>query len=225
MIQFDSECPTYGSALNDVDHFHKKQKGNTMAISLSKGQKISLTKDHGIKKIIIGLGWEVCSEPLDLDAIAFLCKDKAGASFCPKDEFFVFFGNLKTLDGGVEHTGDNRKGGTGDADDEQILVDFTKINTLAPDITELSILVTIYEAAKKNQTFGQLKKAYMKIYKEDGTVIASYDLDQSFPDSRSVQIGSFDKDVSTGEWNFTAIGVGFAQELADICGKYGIDAA
>lgn len=196
-----------------------------MTVRLTKGKKVSLTKE-GVKKFIVGLGWELLRDSkVDLDAVAFLCKDKNGAPWCPKDEYFVFYGNKEpaSLNGGIIHTGDNRTGGTGDSDDEQIIIDFDKINALAPDITEVSIIATIYEAAKKNHTFGLLKKAYLKIYKEDGEEVIFYDLDESFPKARSVQVGSFDKDAASGDWSFTAVGLGFEQELGDICDKYGIE--
>lgn len=196
-----------------------------MAVRLTKGKKVSLTKE-GIKKFIIGLGWELLKDgKVDLDAVAFLCKDKHGKPWCPKDDYFVFYGNTEpeSLQGGIIHTGDNRSGGTGDSDDEQIIIDFDKINALAPDITEVSIIVTIYDAAKKKHTFGLLKKAYLKIYKENGEEIIFYDLDETFPTARSVQVGSFDKDVTTGDWSFTAVGLGFEQELDAICSKYGIE--
>lgn len=190
-------------------------------INLSKGQKLSLTKDTGTKKFIIGLGWEISAQPLDLDAVAFLTKNDGSTVTIPSESYFLFYNQKDATGGALVHSGDNRKGGSGDC--EQIIVDFDKINSLDPSVNELSIFVTIFDAIKLKQNFGHLTSAYLRIYKEDGTEVANYDLDAQFPTALSVQIGSFDKDQSTGNWNFTAIGAGFDKELLDICKKYGLD--
>lgn len=190
-------------------------------ISLAKGQKLSLAKVSNTKKFIIGLGWEIASQPLDLDAVAFLAKNDGNSVTIPSESYFLFYNQPDATGGAIVHTGDNRKGGSGDC--EQILVDFDKINALDPNVNELSIFVTIFDATKLKQNFGQLSSAYLRIYKDDGVEVANYDLDAQFPTALSVQVGSFDKDPATGNWTFTAIGAGFDKELGDICKKYGLD--
>lgn len=228
MVCGEAYFPTVSSNLtilikerHDCCSISNKKERETLSVSLSKGQKISLTKDTGIKKIAVALGWEVSSEPLDLDAVAFALSSRTGKPLCPKEEDFIFYGNKTAMNNSIIHTGDNRTGGDGDC--EKILVDFEKIKSVDPSVDELAFYVTIFEAAKKNQTFGKLKNAYIKIYKEDNTVFADYDLDQAFPDARSVHIGSFTKDAA-GDWHFTAIGNAVKEELSGVCAKYGIDA-
>ena len=113
-----------------------------MPINLSKGQKVDLTKKNpGLKKIMVGLGWDVnafdSGFDFDLDAAAFML-DASGK--CPSDKEFVFYGNLVHSSEGVKHMGDNLTG-EGDGDDEQILVDLTKVPA---NIERIAFTVTIY---------------------------------------------------------------------------------
>ena len=115
-----------------------------MPINLSKGQKVDLTKKNpGLKKIMVGLGWDVnafdSGFDFDLDAAAFML-DASGK--CPSDKEFVFYGNLVHSSEGVKHMGDNLTG-EGEGDDEQILVDLTKVPA---NIERIAFTVTIYEA-------------------------------------------------------------------------------
>ena len=99
-----------------------------MPISLSKGQKVDLTKKNpGLKKIMVGLGWDVnafdSGADFDMDAAAFML----GANGkCPTEKEFIFYGNLKHASESVIHMGDNLTG-EGDGDDEQIMIDLLKI--------------------------------------------------------------------------------------------------
>lgn len=129
-----------------------------MAVNLSKGQKISL--DKGMTLALVGLGWDTNrysgGAEFDLDASAFLLGANGKVR---KDEDFIFYGNLKSADGSVTHTGDNRTG-EGEGDDEVLYIDFTKVPA---DVERIAITVTIYEAQERGQNFGQVSNAYVRL--------------------------------------------------------------
>ena len=192
-----------------------------MPINLSKGQKVSLTKGNpGLKKIMVGLGWDVnafdTGADFDLDASAFL----AGANGkCPKDTDFNFYGNLEHSSGAVKHMGDNLTG-EGDGDDEQIEVDLTLVPN---NIEKIAFTVTIYDAESRRQNFGQVSNAYCRIVDEStGTEIVHFDLGEDFSIETALVVGELYK--HNGEWKFNAIGSGFQGGLAALCAHYGIDA-
>ena len=169
-----------------------------MPINLSKGQKVSLTKDNpGLSKIQVGLGWDVnafdSGVDFDLDASVFLT-DASGK--CASDTDFIFYGNLKDKSGSVVHRGDNRTG-DGEGDDEQIDIELTKV---PENIAKIAFTVTIYDADKRKQNFGQ-----------------------DFSIETAVVVGELYR--NNGEWKFNAIGSGFQGGLAALCAHYGIDAA
>lgn len=191
-----------------------------MPINLSKGQKVSLTKGNpGLKKIMVGLGWDVnafdTGADFDLDASAFL----AGANGkCQKDTDFIFYGNLEHSSGAVKHMGDNLTG-EGDGDDEQIEVDLTLVPN---NIEKIAFTVTIYDAESRRQNFGQVSNAYCRIVDEStGTEIVHFDLGEDFSIETAVVVGELYK--HNGEWKFNAIGSGFQGGLAAICINYGVD--
>lgn len=192
-----------------------------MPINLSKGQKVSLTKGNpGLKKIMVGLGWDVnafdTGADFDLDASAFL----TGANGkCPKDTDFIFYGNLEHSSGAVKHMGDNLTG-EGDGDDEQIEVDLTLVPN---NIEKIAFTVTIYDAESRRQNFGQVSNAYCRIVDEStGTEIVHFDLGEDFSIETALVVGELYK--HNGEWKFNAIGSGFQGGLAALCAHYGIDA-
>ncbi|MBR4224331.1 MAG: TerD family protein [Oscillospiraceae bacterium] len=192
-----------------------------MAINLSKGQKVSLTKDNpGLKNILVGLGWDVnafdSGAAFDLDASAFL----AGANGkCPTEKEFIFYGNLEHASGAVKHMGDNLTG-DGEGDDEQIKVDLSLIPS---NIEKVAFTVTIYDAEGRRQNFGQVSNAYIRIVDEmTGTEIVHFDLGEDFSIETAVVVGELYK--NNGEWKFNAIGSGFQGGLKALCAHYGIDA-
>ena len=140
-----------------------------MAITLSKGQKVSLTKGNpGLKHIVVGLGWDTNKYDggfdFDLDSAAFLLDENGKVN---ADTDFVFYNNLKHPSEAVEHLGDNRTG-DGDGDDEEILVDFSKM----PDrIEKIAVTVTIYEAKERRQNFGQVNNSYVRVVNSDNEII------------------------------------------------------
>ena len=191
-----------------------------MPVSLSKGQKVSLTKGNpGLQRVVVGLGWDTnafdTGGAYDLDSSAFLLSD-AGKVTKPED--FVFYGNLKHPSGGVTHMGDNLTG-AGDGDDEQIKVDLSK---MPPELTKIAFTVTIHEAEQRNQNFGQVSNAYIRIYNEDnGEELLRYDLGEDFSIETAAVFGELYKHGD--EWKFNAIGSGYQGGLAALCNYYGVE--
>jgi len=150
-----------------------------MPINLSKGQKVDLTKGNpSLKKIMVGLGWDVnafdSGADFDLDAAAFM----VGANGrCPTEKEFVFYGNLEHASGAIKHMGDNLTG-SGDGDDEQIMVDLDKVPA---NVEKVAFTVTIYEAETRRQNFGQVSNAFIRIVDETtGMELIRYDLGEDF---------------------------------------------
>ncbi|PLT31096.1 TerD family protein [Peribacillus deserti] len=191
-----------------------------MAIQLAKGQRIDLTKTNpGLTKAIIGLGWDTNKysggSAFDLDASAFLANDQGKVQ---DDLEFVFYNNLKSPTGAVEHTGDNRTG-EGDGDDEQIVVDFS---LLPAHVTKIGIAVTIHDADARKQNFGQVSNAFVRVVNpENDEEILRYDLGEDFSIETAVVICELYKHGS--DWKFNAIGSGFSGGLADLCRNYGLE--
>ena len=191
-----------------------------MAVSLSKGQKVDLTKSNpGLTKIFVGLGWDTNkydgSADFDLDAAAFLCGDN-GRVFSDAD--FVFYNNLKHASGAVEHTGDNRTG-AGDGDDEVIKIDLALV---PQNISRIAFTVTIDDAEARRQNFGQVSNAYIHIMDQaNGTELIRYDLGEDFSIETAVVVGELYR--MNGEWKFNAIGSGFQGGLEALCRHYGVN--
>ena len=191
-----------------------------MPVNLKKGQKVSLTKDNpGLKSVVVGIGWDVnrfdTGGSFDLDSSAFLITDAGKVS---RQEDFIFYGNLKHPSGAVEHLGDNRTG-EGEGDDEQIKVDLSKV---PENISKIAFAVTIYEAEERNQNFGQVNNAFIRIYNaETGEEMLRYDLGEDFSIETAAVFGELYR--HNGEWKFNAIGSGFQGGLAALCSNYGIE--
>lgn len=192
-----------------------------MAINLSKGQKVSLTKDRAsLSKISVGLGWDTKrfdgGSDFDLDSVVFLV---TGNGSVQNQDDFIFYGNLTHKTGSVQHMGDN-KTGIGDGDDE--LINIT-LNDIPPYVERIIIAATIYEAEQRNQNFGQVENAYIKIYDQlKNETILQYDLNEDFSIETSMVFGEIYR--NNNEWKFNAIGSGFFGGLAALCATYGVDA-
>lgn len=192
-----------------------------MAISLSKGGNLSLTKtDPNLVRILIGLGWDERSTDgasFDLDASAFLL----GATGKVRgDHDFIFYNQLRSLDGSVEHTGDNRSG-EGDGDDESLVVDLSKVSA---DIEKIAITVTIYDAQTRRQNFGQVANAFIRVVNQDnGIEIVRFDLAEDYSTETAMVFGELYR--HGGEWKFRAVGQGYSGGLAAMCQQYGITVA
>lgn len=190
-----------------------------MGVNLTKGQKVSLTKDNpGLQKVVVGLGWDTngydSGSDFDLDGAAFLLTD-SGKVQCSED--FVYYGNLTHSSGSVQHMGDNLTG-DGDGDDEQIKIDLSKVPA---SVTKIVFTATIYEAEQRRQNFGQVSNAFVRIFNEaNGEEIVKYDLGEDFSIETAVVFGELYKNGS--EWKFNAIGNGFQGGLAALCDTYGV---
>ena len=193
-----------------------------MPINLSKGQKVDLTKGNpGLKKIMVGLGWDVnafdSGADFDLDAPAFLLGENGK---CPTEKEFIFYGNLAHDSESVQHMGDNLTG-EGDGDDEQIEVN---LEIIPANISKVAFTVTIYDSDVRRQNFGQVSNAYIRIVDEsNGQELIRYDLGEDFSIETAVVVGELYR--HNGEWKFNAIGSGFQGGLAALCGHYGIEVA
>lgn len=192
-----------------------------MAISLSKGQKIDLTKTNpGLNKVLVGLGWDVNkydgTADFDLDASAFLL-DATGKA---KDEnSFIFYGHLQSANGSVVHMGDNLTG-AGDGDDEELKLTLLDIPS---DIDKIDIVVTIYEAETRKQNFGQVSNAFIRVVDEaSGTELLRYDLGEDYSVETAMVVGSFYRNGN--DWKFQDVGSGYSGGLSALCASYGLEA-
>jgi tellurium resistance protein TerD len=192
-----------------------------MSTILEAGHRINLEKSSpGLKRVRIGLGWKVNvaeGEEFDLDLSVFLCRRNAGGDpLMLSNAHIVFYNQLGSPDGAVVHSGDNRTGDK-DGDDEVVTVDLAKVEA---DVVELPIVVTIHEAEARQQNFGRVNDAYIKVYNDQtGAVLAQYDLNEDYSDKTALQFGSlYRKD---GEWRFHAVGAGFKLNLATFIRKLG----
>ena len=189
-----------------------------MALSLTKGGNLSLTKEApGMTKVLVGLGWDARStdgQDFDLDASAFLLKADGKVR---ADSDFIFYNQLKSVDGSVEHTGDNRTG-EGDGDDEAIKVDLSKIPA---DIHKIAFTVTIHEAEARRQSFGQVRNAFIRIVNQDTNVeVGRYDLDEDASTETAVIFGELYRHGT--EWKFRAVGQGFKGGLKPLAESFGL---
>ena len=191
-----------------------------MAVKLQKGQKIDLTKGNkSLKKVLIGLGWDTNKYSgrfdFDLDAAAFCCDNNDKV----KDELdFIFYNNLKHPSGAIEHMGDNLTGGS-EGDDEQIIVDLEK---LPQNIQKINFTVTIYDADKRQQNFGQVSNAFVRVVNQDtNEELIRYDLGEDFSIETAIVVAQLYK--HNGEWKFNAIGSGFQGGLAALCRNFGLN--
>lgn len=191
-----------------------------MAISLSKGQKVDLTKTNpGLKKIIAGLGWDTNKydggNDFDLDAAAFLVQENGKVT---ADTDFVFYNNLSDAGKSVTHLGDNRTG-EGEGDDEQVRIELDKVPA---NIAKISFTVTIHDAEARSQNFGQVSNAFIRIFNEENNEeLIRYDLSEDFSVETAIVVGELYRHGA--EWKFNAIGSGFQGGLAALCANFGLD--
>ncbi|WP_432481436.1 TerD family protein [Moraxella sp. ZY200743] len=190
-----------------------------MLVSLSRGGNVSLSKsDPSLTKLIIGLGWDVRSTDgvdFDLDGSAFLL---ASNDKVRSDNDFIFYNNLKSIDGSVEHTGDNRTG-EGDGDDESLIINLDKVPA---GIEKIAIAVTIHDADIRRQSFGQVSNAFIRcVNGVSDREIARFDLNEDASTETAMIFGEVYR--HNGEWKFRAIGQGFSGGLGALVRNYGIN--
>lgn len=189
-----------------------------MALSLSKGQNLSLSKtDPGLTKTLIGLGWDervTDGSEFDLDASLFMLGENGKVR---SSSDFIFYNQMKSTCGSVEHTGDNRTG-EGEGDDEQIKVD---LSAVPADVQKLAITVTIHDAESRSQNFGQVQNAFIRVVNDtSGSEVVRYDLTEDYSTETAMVFGELYR--HSGEWKFKAVGQGYAGGLKAMCDQYGI---
>ena len=189
-----------------------------MSVTLAKGGNVSLSKAApNLTQITVGLGWDARSTtgaPFDLDASALLC----GSGRVLGDEYFVFYNNLKSPEGAVEHTGDNLTG-DGEGDDETILIDLTQV---PEQVDAIVFPVSIHEADLRGQSFGQVSNAFIRVVNQaDGREIARYDLTEDASTETAMVFGELYRHGA--EWKFRAIGQGYASGLRGIAQDFGVN--
>ncbi|MFK0045631.1 TerD family protein [Streptomyces sp. NPDC090741] len=190
-----------------------------MGVSLSKGGNVSLTKAApNLTAVIVGLGWDARTTTgvdFDLDASAILTNDQGKVA---NDSNFVFFNNLKSPDGSVEHTGDNTTG-EGEGDDEAIKVNLAGVPS---DVAKIVFPVSIYEAESRQQSFGQVRNAYIRVVNQaDNSELARYDLSEDASTETAMVFGELYRNGA--EWKFRAIGQGYASGLRGIAQDFGVN--
>jgi tellurium resistance protein TerD len=190
-----------------------------VGVSLSKGGNVSLSKEApGLTAVLVGLGWDArttTGADFDLDASAILTSE-TGKVVSDKD--FVFYNNLKSADGSVEHTGDNTTG-EGEGDDEVIKVNLASVPA---NVAKIVFPVSIYDAETRLQSFGQVRSAYIRIVNQSGgQEIARYDLTEDASTETAMVFGELYRNGT--EWKFRAIGQGYASGLRGIAQDFGVN--
>jgi tellurium resistance protein TerD len=190
-----------------------------VSVSLSKGGNVSLTKmAPGLTAVSVGLGWDLrttTGTDFDLDASALLCGADGKVI---DDAHFVFFNNLTSPDGSVEHTGDNLTG-EGEGDDELIHVNLAGAS---PQIQRVVFPVSIYEGAARGQSFGQVSNAFIRVIdRSNGSELARYDLTEDASTETAMIFGELYR--HNNEWKFRAVGQGYASGLSGIAKDFGVN--
>ena len=191
-----------------------------MGISLRKGGNISLSKEGGasLNKITVGLGWDeraTDGSDFDLDATVFLLGDNGKVR---SDADFIFYNQLKSACGSVEHMGDNLTGG-GDGDDEQIVI---MLKGVPADVQKVAFTLTIYEAEQNGQSFGMISNAFIRVVdNNNGKEMVRYDLSADSSTETAMIFAELYRHA--GVWKFKAIGQGFAGGLGPLAHFYGVN--
>ncbi|HNC83375.1 MAG TPA: TerD family protein [Nitrospira sp.] len=189
-----------------------------MAISLQKGGNVNLSKEApGMKKMTLGLGWDTRATDgaeFDLDASAFMLN---AAGKVRSDADFIFYNQPKSVEGAVQHSGDNRTG-AGDGDDESIIVD---LSLVPADVEKIAVCVTIHAAEERRQNFGMVSSAYIRcIDAGSNAEVAKYDLSEDASVETAMIFGEIYR--NNGDWKFKAIGQGFQGGLGPLAKNFGV---
>ncbi|MBF0177751.1 MAG: TerD family protein [Magnetococcales bacterium] len=190
-----------------------------MSVSLSKGGNVSLSKEEpGLTQILVGLGWDARATDgadFDLDASAFLLKADGKVR---ADSDFVFYNNMRSTDGSVEHVGDNRTG-AGEGDDESLKIDLAKVPT---EVQKIVFSVTIHEADVRKQNFGMVRNAFIRVVNDaNAREITRYDLSEDASTETAMVFGEVYRNNT--EWKFRAVGQGFAGGLGPMAKSFGVN--
>ena len=194
-----------------------------MSISLQKGQKVSLSNDNaGLSRVVVGLGWDEIQQSrgffapkpqaLDCDASAILL---INGKLVDKDDV-VYFGNLAHKSGSVNHMGDNLTG-AGDGDDEQIVIDLSRI---PQEYDRIVFVVNIYQAVQRKQHFGLVQNAFIRLVDDrNNKELCKYNLSDSYSGMTAMIFGEVYR--YNGEWKFNAIGQGTNDpSIGHLCERY-----
>ncbi|KXF54871.1 TerD family protein (plasmid) [Rhodococcus opacus] len=190
-----------------------------MGVTLAKGGNVSLDKQApNLTAVAVGLGWDARSttgHEFDLDASALATGENKKVL---SDQHFVFYNNLRSPDGSIQHEGDNLTG-EGDGDDEVINVD---LKAVPPNITNIFFPVSIHDAHQRGQSFGQVTNAFIRVVdRATGNELVRYDLTEDASTETAMTFGELYR--HNGEWKFRAIGQGYASGLAGIARDYGVN--
>jgi tellurium resistance protein TerD len=190
-----------------------------VSVNLTKGGNVSLTKQApGLTAVIVGLGWDARTtdgQAFDLDASAIVCNADGKVL---SDKHFVFFNNLTTPDGAVQHSGDNLTG-EGGGDDEQVQVNLAG---LPAEAARVVFPVSIYEAATAGQSFGQVRNAFIRVINQaDQAELARYDLSEDASTETAMVFGELYR--NNDEWKFRAVGQGYSAGLTGIARDFGVN--
>lgn len=190
-----------------------------MGVSLQKGGNVNLSKEApGLSAVHVGLGWDVRAtdgSDFDLDASAFMVKVDGKVR---GDSDFIFYNNLKSTDGSVQHMGDN-KTGAGEGDDEVVQIDLGKV---PPEVDKVAFAVTIHEGETRRQSFGQVSNAFIRVVnKADGKELARYDLTEDGSTETALVFGELYRNGA--DWKFRAVGQGFKGGLGPLAKNFGVN--
>jgi tellurium resistance protein TerD len=190
-----------------------------MSVSLSKGGNVSLSKEApGLRAVLVGLGWDVrttSGADFDLDASALMLGSNGKIL---SDQHFIFFNNLKSPDGSVEHTGDNLTG-EGEGDDEVIKVNLAAVPA---EVDKIVVAVSIYDAEPRGQSFGQVRNAFIRVVnQDDNREITRYDLSEDASTETAMLFGELYRNGP--DWKFRAVGQGYSSGLRGIAQDFGVN--
>ena len=190
-----------------------------MGVSLQKGGNVNLSKEApGLAAVHVGLGWDVRATDgadFDLDASCFMVKADGKVR---GDADFIFYNNLKSTDGSVQHQGDN-KTGAGAGDDEVVNVDLSKV---PGEVDKVAFAVTIHEGETRRQSFGQVANAFIRVVnKADGKELARYDLTEDGSTETALIFGELYRNGA--DWKFRAVGQGFKGGLGPLARNFGVN--
>ena len=203
-----------GAMMNNIN-MGASSGNNVNALNLKKNDILNLAKKNpGLKKVILGAGWDVASggQDFDLDIAAFLLNANGKVQNIPDD--VIFFNNMQGQ--GIYLEGDNRTG-AGEGDDERIRID---LESIPAHVQKIVFVVTIHEAQVKRQTFGMVENSYVRLLDEENNEreICRFNLKVNGSTVTSVIFSELYK--QNGEWQFKAIGEGKIADLNGILGIY-----
>lgn len=190
-----------------------------MAISLTKGQPVVLAKQDAITKIIAGLSWDARrtdGDKFDADVSAFLLGED-GNVIGGKLENVVFYNNLRSEDGSITHSGDNRTG-DGEGYDETLTIELDKVN---PAVKRIILTASVHNVAPANLNFGQVTNASIDVNVQGGEKF-TYDLTEDHSGHRAVVLVEVYRHQDN--WRVKALDEGYTNGLAQALQAYGVDA-